>query len=84
MQKTTDRNLTVRLPTRLLRRLKAESAADGMSMNAYLERLLAKALTGSKNDAQQMAMTRLMAQAKDGLYKLDQPLTREQAHNRHA
>ena len=53
-------------------------------MNAYLERVLAKALTGSKNDAQQMAMTRLMARAKDGLYKLDRPLAREEVHNRHA
>jgi hypothetical protein len=74
----------VRLPTRLLRWLKAESAAEGMSMNAYLERVLAKTLTGSKNEAQQMAMTQLMARTKDGLYKLDRPLTREEVHNRHA
>jgi hypothetical protein len=84
MQKATDRNLTVRLPISLLHRLKEESAAEGVSMNAYLERVLAKALRGSKNDAQRMAMTRLLARAKDGLYKMDRPLTREEAHDRHA
>jgi hypothetical protein len=84
MQKATDRNLTVRLPIRLLRRLKQESAAQGVSMNAYLERVLAQALTGNQNEAERIAVTRLLARAKDGLYEMDRPLTREQAHDRNA
>ena len=84
MQKATDRNLTVRLPIRLLRRLKQESAAQGVSMNAYLERVLANALRVNQNEAERIAVTRLLARAKEGLYKMDRPLTREQAHDRDA
>ena len=84
MQKAKDRNLTVRLPISLLRRLKEESAAEGVSMNAYLERVLVKALRGSQDDEQRLAAMRLLARAKDGLYEMDRPLSREEAHNRHA
>ena len=84
VQKAKDRNLTVRLPIGLLRRLKEESAAEGVFMNAYLERVLAKALRGSQDDAQRLAAKRLLARAKDGLYEMDRPLSREEAHDRHA
>ena len=77
-------NFTVRLPIGLLRRLKEESAAEGVSMNVYLEGVLAKALTRSQTDGQCMAAMRLLARAKDGLYEMDRPLTREQAHGRYA
>jgi hypothetical protein len=77
-----DRNLTIRLPIALLRRLKAESAAEGVSMNAYLERLLASVLDGGQNDAQQKAAKRLLERAKSGLYEIDKPLSRDEAHNR--
>ena len=53
-------------------------------MNAYLERVLAKALRGNQNEAERIAVTRLLARAKEGLYKMDRPLTREQAHDRDA
>ncbi|MGH9585305.1 MAG: toxin-antitoxin system HicB family antitoxin [Bryobacteraceae bacterium] len=76
--------MTVRLPSGLLRRLKEESAAGGVSMNAYLERVLAKALSGNRNSAQRIAAARLLMRAKDGLYEMDRPLTREEAHERHA
>jgi plasmid stability protein len=84
MQSAKDRNLTVRLPTGLLKRLKEVSAAEGVSMNAYLERVLTKALNAEKHSAQQRAVRRLLTWAKEGLYEMDQPLTREQAHDRHA
>ncbi len=53
-------------------------------MNAYLERVLAKALRGTQNDAERLAATRLLGRAKEGLYEMDRPLTREQAHIRRA
>jgi hypothetical protein len=84
MQSAKQRNLTVRLPIGLLRQLKEKSAAEGVSMNAYLERLLARALNGDKDQAQQIAVKRLLTWAKDGLYEMDQPLTREEAHDRNA
>ncbi len=84
MQKIEDRNLTVRLPVGLLRRLKEQSAAEGVSMNAYLEHLLAGALSGSPNEVRQTAMARLSGRAKRGLYQKKRPLTREEAHDRSA
>lgn len=84
MHRARDRNFTARLPTALLRRLKEESAADGVSMNAYLERVLAAALSGNRNDAREAAVARLLAGAKEGLYDMDRPLKREEAHERHA
>ena len=84
MERAKDRNLTVRLPIGLLRRLKGKSAAEGLSMNAYLERVLAKALSGDQDDIKRIAVTRLLARAKEGLYKMDRPLTREDVHDRHA
>ena len=77
-----DRNFTVRLPIALLRRLKQQSAAEGLSMNAYLEDVLANALTESQNGAQAAAAARLLGRAKEGMYEMDRPLTREEAHNR--
>lgn len=84
MQRMKDRNFTVRLPTTLLRRLKEKSAAEGVSMNAYLERVLAKALNGTQDDAQHSAAMRLLTRAKEGLYSMERPLTREEAHGRRA
>ena len=84
MQRAKNRNLTVRLPSQLLRRVKAESATQGMSMNAYIERALVKDLAGSQDDTQRQAAEQLFAWAKDGLYDMAQPLSREEAHDRHA
>lgn len=84
MRKAKDRNFTVRLPVALLQRLKEESATYGVSMNAYLERVLSEALSGNRNNVRKAAVRRLLAQAKDGLYDMDRPLTREEAHRRHA
>jgi predicted DNA-binding protein len=84
MPRLKDRNLTMRLPVGLLRRLKAESAVEGVSMNAYIERLLEKALNGSEDHARHMAAMRLLARAKDGLYEIRRPLTREEMHDRRA
>lgn len=53
-------------------------------MNAYLERVLAAALSGNRNDAREAAVARLLAGAKEGLYDMDRPLKREEAHERHA
>jgi len=82
MREGKDRNLTVRLPTGLFRRLEKQAAAEGLSIDAYLERVLAKALGESQDDAQRTAEKRLLALAKGGLYTMDRPLTREQAHDR--
>ena len=84
VQKAKDRNLTVRLPIGLLRRLKGASVAEGVSMNAYLERVLVKALMGNQDDAERQAAEQLLTWAKDGLYDMVQPLSREEAHNRNA
>lgn len=79
-----NRNLTVRLPTGLLRRLKEKAAADGVSMNSYLERVLDQALCGHQEKTRRAALERLLARMKDGLYTMDRPLTREKAHQRDA
>ena len=79
-----DRNLTVRLPIGLVRRLKEQSAAEGVSMNAYLEQLLVRTLNGRQNDARQMVITRLLERAKHGVYEIKRPLSREEAHQRRA
>jgi hypothetical protein len=84
MQKAKDRNLTLRLPIGLLRRLKEKSAAEGLSMNAYIEHALMNALTADQSDARRLAAERLLARAKNGLYEMDRPLTREEAHDRYA
>lgn len=84
MQEAKDRNFTARLSIGLLRRLKQRAAAEGVSMNAYLERVLAKALSGNLDESQRAAARRLLAHAKDGVYEMHRPLTREQAHDRHA
>ena len=84
MQKSQDRNLTVRLPVSLLRKLKEQSAAEGMSMNAFLEHLLVRTLNGSQDDARQIAAARLLGRAKAGLYRMKRPLGREEAHDRRA
>lgn len=52
-------------------------------MNAYIERLLEKALNGNENEAQTATM-RLLARAKNGLYEMTRPFTREEAHDRRA
>ncbi|MGH9608383.1 MAG: hypothetical protein ACRD34_01810 [Bryobacteraceae bacterium] len=82
MQTAKDRNLTVRLPVDILRKLKQQSASEGVSMNAYLEGLLAKTLDATRNDAKRMAAARLLERAKEGIYSLKQPLSREEAHDR--
>lgn len=51
-------------------------------MNAYLEGLLAKTLDATRNDAKRTAAARLLERAKEGIYSLKQPLSREQAHDR--
>ncbi len=53
-------------------------------MNAYIEGLLEKALHGNVNDARRAATVRLLARAKEGLYEIARPLTREEAHDRRA
>ena len=84
MSRGKDRNLTVRLPVSLLRELNKQSAAEGVSMNAYLGHLLARALDGPQNDLQQMAAARLLGRAKAGIYHMKRALTREEAHDRGA
>ena len=82
MGTATDRNLTVRLPVPLLQRLKEEAVGEGMSMNAYLERLLEQALCRDRDEARSAAAQRLIARSKRGLYEMERPLSREQAHSR--
>lgn len=82
MRKAKDRNLTVRLPVALLRQLKARSAAEGVSMNAYLERVLATSLSEGQSEFQRIALSRILELSREGLYRMDQPLTREEAHAR--
>jgi hypothetical protein len=83
MRSAKERNVTLKLPTGLLWQLKERAAAEGASMNAYLEGLLTSALSRDKDRAQRVIGKRLRAWAKNGLYDLDQPLTREEAHDRH-
>ena len=52
-------------------------------MNVYIERALVKTLTGNQNDAQKLAVGRLLSHAKNGLYEMVRPLNRKEAHDRH-
>ena len=82
MSVSPDRNITLRLPRKLLALLKLKASGEGILMNSYVERALQEKLTGQSETERADALEQLLSLSRKGLYSMERRPTREEAYTR--